>query len=160
MSHTRNVHHVYITLLMFSLFFLDQPWHAGSALIKEIKDHLFLNTKPLSYQLQIDPDLQESVFRGIVTIHIKVIYKTNEILLNSDHLHIRQVTVTTIGESRKSIKLEFSTNLKNLLVIRLKQWLPVDSQYEITIQYTGRMYQNNPFGLGRHGTYFAGSKYT
>lgn len=108
------------------------------------------DTVPLEYKLDIIPDFSTATFAGSVTIKIRLNSKepAKAIELDSHQLAIHNVQISTSDKKPKTIKSTFALDSKSdKLIIKPKESLTHKSFYDVQINYTGRMYRYNPFGL-------------
>ena len=144
---------------LVALFSADSPWQSND--IQQLVDHypyasqLGSETVPQDYLVTITPDLQRGTFDGTVVILIQAVKKTKTIKLNSEKLDIKEVTVRTFYTmperdlDRTTFKLDVK---KNFLIIKTSEALVVDKRYRVMIEFSGQLYQNNPFGFAMFGT--------
>jgi aminopeptidase N len=103
---------------------------------------------PLEYSLLLQPDLEQHMFKGDLTVDIKVIKPVRQIVLNAVDLSI--VRATLLGENGVAQALQAKLDpaqetVSFTLAQTLPQILPV-GQYRLQLAYRGKI-TRQPYGL-------------
>jgi len=100
------------------------------------------NTKPVSYDLQIVPNIVgiNSTFGGKVKIEITAVEQTNSITLNLKDLTVTAVSVNDIKLNRSIdvVNYEYLTDNEQFK-INLKTTLLAKRNYLVAIEYAGKI---------------------
>ena len=101
-------------------------------------------TAPLAYTVNINTNIEAILFDGVVTIDIKVLQPTREIILHNQHLDITKLSAYDHC-SRSSFQIISNTTLEqsDLYVIGFRDEMTVNCVYELMILYNGRLRINN-----------------
>ncbi|KAJ1970963.1 hypothetical protein H4R35_005551, partial [Dimargaris xerosporica] len=98
------------------------------------------NVKPLHYDLELTPDLEQFVFQGRVAVKLEVVKATSVITLNADDLQIQSAHV--VQDVAKTEQKLAADNIsydaaKQRAVLNFAQELPAGSQATLFMEFTG-----------------------
>lgn len=102
------------------------------------------NTEPKFYKLQIwpviEPEDNNFVFTGDVSINILVKSTTNELTLNAVELSIIKIDIQNVNTSENFKNISHSFVKKNeQLIITVDPELIADQEYVVKIEYSGKL---------------------
>ncbi|CAK9804067.1 Aminopeptidase N [Anthophora plagiata] len=97
-------------------------------------------SKPLEYELVLEPDLENFIFTGKATITLQVNSPTKNLTLNAKNLDINETSVTLVRDGDVKIPITNVVPLKQqeFLLIEVQDKL-TEGKYVLTIEYTGEL---------------------
>lgn len=105
---------------------------------------LILHTYLLLYRIRILPDLQNITTNGTVTISLKAVQNTNEIIFHLHDIEILEDSVSVKSTKSDSSPLKISSQEYlpgDKYKISLKDSLQANKKYELHLEFTGVLNQ-------------------
>lgn len=106
-------------------------------------------TRPIEYWLEINPLISTGSYKGEVKIRILAQADTREIILHSEDLEIKNVSVQKADEDEKKIESFYNTYPgRSTLEIRFNE--TIEGTYDVIITFEGALEKKHPFGFALH----------
>lgn len=147
---SRNVLHVLVLRyslvgLLFCVVVVVNGWQQidnaaiDDTTINKVNYRLPNNTKPESYDITIITNIDENDFNftGRVVINLNVLEASQNITIHARQLNIKTIKLTTTSGTEIKLNPFTYDNITEFLVIPTQVQLQTDTQYKLTIEYSG-----------------------
>nr|XP_015220327.1 PREDICTED: leucyl-cystinyl aminopeptidase [Lepisosteus oculatus] len=100
------------------------------------------NVKPIHYDLSLHPNLTTNQFEGNVSILVKVLEDTKNIVIHSSELNISKVTFARLGENQSNATKHLEYRPWQQIAIQAPEHFQKGQSYILTLEYTAYLSGN------------------
>lgn len=149
--------HLLVGLLFCAIFVNGRP-HIDNAAMDDtvtygINYRLPNNTRPESYDITLITNIDQNDFNfmGSVVIQLRVLEASHNITIHARQLNIKTVKLATLSGTPIDLNPFTYDNVTEFLVVPSRMELQKDTQYALTVDYSGEL-RTNSMGFYR-GSY-------